>query len=603
MYLYVNFIRSSIKKQLLYSLMEQLFDKYNSLYKQEFVEDEDTENNFSLTQYDFKTPIEYTNTNTLNETVKNDIEFNGSSNLYSTLLKTNVDDKESLLLGKWSSVYTTNKYFLKDNQTFLKNFSPIQNKMHLFAQEYIQFKNEQNFLSKYQYIQFRRFFYLNTMISFLQILALYNICSPLLSLLSPLIGIITPYFIFYFKGIKMSFGDYMKFVKKIILNNNIIKNLLNFRKGSMQTKLYSCVYLFFYGMGVYQNINSCIQFYKNTNYIIEFNEKYNTFLSEGSKLIQTIHSKTKNLKEFEQFNDKMLSYQSNIHDMSIAISTLKKEQKRYIKYGQVGLLLKCNFDLFYNNEYYDTIMYLTYLNQYNQDAGNLSYYIQNKKLSPCKYIKSTKKTKIKDMYYLPHIHESNIRNTINMNKNIIITGPNASGKTTLIKSTIINLFLSQSIGFGCYKKCKLNMYDYFHSYLNIPDTSNRDSLFQAEARRCKDIYEFIQEKKNKKHLCIFDEIYSGTNPNDAVLCANVYLNGMNQYKSNVDYVLTTHYLELCKKYENDTVIQNKQMNVIVNEGDDIKYTYKLIDGISEVHGGFQVLQNLDYPDELLKKKS
>ena len=65
MYLYVNFIRSSIKKHLLYSLMEQIFDKYNSLYKQEFVEDEDNENNFSLTQYDFKTPIEYTNTNTL----------------------------------------------------------------------------------------------------------------------------------------------------------------------------------------------------------------------------------------------------------------------------------------------------------------------------------------------------------------------------------------------------------------------------------------------------------------------------------------------------------------------------------------------------------
>jgi DNA mismatch repair ATPase MutS len=189
-----------------------------------------------------------------------------------------------------------------------------------------------------------------------------------------------------------------------------------------------------------------------------------------------------------------------------------------------------------------------------------------------------------------------------MDKNIMITGPNASGKTTLIKSTIINIFLSQSIGFGCYKKCKLNMYDYFHSYLNIPDTSNRDSLFQAEARRCKTIFDFIKKNNKKRHLCIFDEIYSGTNPSDAVLCANIYLNGMNQYKSQVDYILTTHYLELCKKYENDSIIKNQKMGVIQSDKDNIEYTYQLKDGISDVHGGFHVLQKLDYPDELLKSK-
>ena len=585
--------------------MEQLFEKYNSLYKQEFIEDEENETIFTLKKYDFKTPIEYTKTNILNENVRNDIEFNeneNNNNLYSHLFRVQKNEESSLLLDKWSSIYTTDKSFLKDNQKLLKKYIPVQNKMSSFAKQYIQFKNEQNFLSKYQYIQFRRFFYLNSIISFLQLLALYNICSPLLSIFSPLIGIIIPYFIFYFKGIKMNFKDYLIFVKKIILNNNIIKNILNFRKGSLQQKLYSIVYLFFYGMGIYHNINSCIQFYKNTNYIIEFNHKYSTFLSEGSELITYLHHKTEKLEQFKEFNEKMLSYQSKINDMSSIISTLNKEQSKYIKYGQIGLLLKCNFELFYNNEYYDTIMYLSYLNQYNKDIGNLSYYIQNNKLYPCKFIKSTKSTKIKNMYYLPHICEKNIKNTIDMDKNIMITGPNASGKTTLIKSTIINIFLSQSIGFGCYKKCKLNMYDYFHSYLNIPDTSNRDSLFQAEARRCKTIFDFIKKNNKKRHLCIFDEIYSGTNPSDAVLCANIYLNGMNQYKSQVDYILTTHYLELCKKYENDSIIKNQKMGVIQSDKDNLEYTYQLKDGISDVHGGFHVLQKLDYPDELLKSK-
>jgi hypothetical protein len=64
-----------------------------------------------------------------------------------------------------------------------------------------------------------------------------------------------------------------------------------------------------------------------------------------------------------------------------------------------------------------------------------------------------------------------VTNDINLKKNIIITGPNASGKTTYIKSTAINIILSQQFGCGFYKKCTLNPFTHIHSYLNIPDTS------------------------------------------------------------------------------------------------------------------------------------
>ena len=197
--------------------------------------------------------------------------------------------------------------------------------------------------------------------------------------------------------------------------------------------------------------------------------------------------------------------------------------------------------------------------------------------------------------------EKPVKNNVQLDKNIMITGPNASGKTTLIKSTMMNLFLSQSIGFGCYKRCRINPYSYFHSYLNIPDTSNRDSLFQAEARRCKDIFTFVKKHNNERHLCIFDEIYSGTNPEDAVLCAKIYLNGMNEYKSNVDYVLTTHYLGLCESFNKDKSVKNQKMGVCEKDNDNIEYTYTLQNGISHVHGGYQVLKNLEYPSELMKK--
>ena len=592
--------------------MDVLLDKYEELYKQEFVDDETT-NSVYLKNYDFKLPIEYTKYNTLNDTTKKDIEFSEENNLFSLLLTNKTPDvsneQESLLVNKWSSLYTTNTSFLKDSQKLLKSYQSVQpNHIESFAGKYIAFKNEQNFLSKYQYIQFKRMFYLNTVVGFLQFLALYNICSPLLSLFAPLLGLIIPYFVFYFKGIKMSFQQYMQMVKTLILNNAVVKNLIHFRKGTLQQKMYALVYLFFYGMSIYNNVVSCVEFFKNTTFMIELNDKYSTFLQDGGLLIKSVHEKTKSLKHYKDFNRTMLVYQDKIQDMSVAIATLKKEQHKYEKCAKIGLLMKYHFELFYNNDYHDTIMYLIYLNQYNKDMNQLSTLVRTRRLHKCKFLKSSRKSKntqMKQMYYLAHLREpSKIPNDVIFDKNIMISGPNASGKTTFIKSTIINLFLSQSIGVGCYQKCKTKVYDHFHSYLNIPDTSNRDSLFQAEARRCKNIFEFIKKKKKERHLCIFDEIYSGTNPEDAVLCANIYLNGLNLHKDHVDYVLTTHYLDLCEKYDKDEKcnVKNQQMKVLT-KNEDIQYTYTLIDGISHVHGGYQVLQKLDYPDELMEPKN
>ena len=71
----------------------------------------------------------------------------------------------------------------------------------------------------------------------------------------------------------------------------------------------------------------------------------------------------------------------------------------------------------------------------------------------------------------------------------------------------------------------------------------------------------------------------------------MYLEKMNEYE-HVDYVLTTHYIKLCEDF--DEKILNLKMNVNVEEN--IEYLYKLVNGISYVHGGKQVLKDLNYPD-------
>ena len=205
------------------------------------------------------------------------------------------------------------------------------------------------------------------------------------------------------------------------------------------------------------------------------------------------------------------------------------------------------------------------------------------------------------------MNKNPVKNTVYLNNNIIITGPNASGKTTILKTSLINIILTQQIGCGFYKKAKLTPFKFIHCYLNIPDTSGRDSLFQAEARRCKNILDIIHENKNETHFCAFDELYSGTNPDEAVSSASAFMKYLITFK-HVNCMLTTHFIELCKYLETTNSFQNCHMETkpINNNNDsetygdkDFKYTYLLKKNISTVSGGIKVLKDMNYPNEII----
>jgi DNA mismatch repair ATPase MutS len=191
---------------------------------------------------------------------------------------------------------------------------------------------------------------------------------------------------------------------------------------------------------------------------------------------------------------------------------------------------------------------------------------------------------------------------------MIITGPNASGKTTTLKSILINVIITQQFGCGFYDNANFEIFDFVHCYLNIPDTSGRDSLFQAECRRCKEILDTIKENDSSKtHLCVFDELYSGTNPDEAVMSSLAFMRFLIKHK-NIKCILTTHFIKVCTELEEHKSITNfhmhtKEIEIETEDKDkkqiDFKYTYKLEKGISSVKGGIKVLRDMNYPDEIL----
>ena len=188
-----------------------------------------------------------------------------------------------------------------------------------------------------------------------------------------------------------------------------------------------------------------------------------------------------------------------------------------------------------------------------------------------------------------------VKNTVSLDKRLVITGPNASGKTTILKMTMLNILFSQQLGHGFYEAgTRICPYDQLHSYLNIPDTSGRDSLFQAEARRCKSILD--ETETGSRMLCIFDELFSGTNPIEASASAYAFLKHL-AMSSNVTFLLTTHFLDVCKKL--NAHVQNAHMATSKTSDGDLVYEYKFKLGISRIKGGLKVLKDLNFPPSIL----
>jgi DNA mismatch repair ATPase MutS len=113
-----------------------------------------------------------------------------------------------------------------------------------------------------------------------------------------------------------------------------------------------------------------------------------------------------------------------------------------------------------------------------------------------------------------------------------------------------------------------------------------------------EILRCIIDNPSKRHFCIFDELYSGTNPYEAVAAAYGYIDYISK-NPKVDLILTTHYIELCRLLEkkNTGAISNIHMSVCADTG---KYLYKIADGISTIKGGLKVLRELNYPSEIIE---
>ena len=554
----------------------------------------------------FKLPIHYVSSKALlKDNVIADLELvetidpSGVPLYQSTFAPTTEPGKT--ILKQIPNYYTSDVAFLKDTQTFLKTYHTDTTKPQAdlvgLLELWNEIKNDTGFKDKYHYIDWAYWEYLNKSETFLQIMSMYSLASPFLSMLVPLIILIVPFFVIKAKGLDITMSEYTDVLKVIASNHAIGKLFTNFNSVPFDQKMYLLLSAGFYVFSIYQNFLTCARFYKNMKHIHTSLCKVRNYITHTTDAMNELLKYTGELQSYTMFN---YSIQQNIrvlNEYKTKLENIQGDQLTYRNIQQIGQLLKYFYEMYESEEYNAAFSYSFGFHGFIENMNGLITNIKDKKIAFATYQKK-KKTIFKKAYYAALIHGKPIKNDIKMDKNLIITGPNASGKTTTLKTALINVILTQQFGCGFYKSGNMLPYQHIHCYLNIPDTSGRDSLFQAEARRCKDIIDVIKANKKDRHFCVFDELYSGTNPDEAVMSANAFMEYLVKFE-NVKCILTTHFIAVCKKLSSHSRIENYQMETTPT-GDSFNYTYVLKKGISEVRGGIKVLHDMQYPDEIIQ---
>jgi len=180
---------------------------------------------------------------------------------------------------------------------------------------------------------------------------------------------------------------------------------------------------------------------------------------------------------------------------------------------------------------------------------------------------------------------------------IFLTGANMAGKSTFIKAVGISAYLAH-IGMGVpASEMKISLLDGILSNIQITDNLIRgESFFYNEVQRIKSTIEKINT--GKKWLILIDELFKGTNQEDAVRCSAAVMEGLRK-NENCMFIISTHLYEIGESLKRYATIQFHYFETSISEGE-LCFSYQLKPGISNDRLGYLILQKEGVLDLLNK---
>jgi DNA mismatch repair ATPase MutS len=353
-------------------------------------------------------------------------------------------------------------------------------------------------------------------------------------------------------------------------------------------------------------VAACINFLVNIFVYAIAKSKYEVYMDSLSGIIHTVKT-SKHLVSVNEANniETKISMKENIRKLdklSRMIGALERKKQASI----TGDLTAIVMDYFIGALMWDFIVYDRVIrNLMGNQKEFMELYQFVGEIDMCISIASFRKSLVE--YCIPEFSEKKlvmddiyhpliempVKNSLDMRKSILLTGSNASGKSTFVKAIAINIILGQSIHTCAAKHMMIPNAKIITSMAIRDDILSGESYYIREIKYLKRMIEKSNEERML--ICGIDEILRGTNTMERVAASMAILNYL--YDKNCLIMVATHDLELAKileeKYDNYYFCETFEDN-------DVVFNYELHKGISNTHNAIQLLQSVGFPEEIVE---
>ncbi|WP_222983464.1 DNA mismatch repair protein MutS [Flagellimonas meishanensis] len=197
--------------------------------------------------------------------------------------------------------------------------------------------------------------------------------------------------------------------------------------------------------------------------------------------------------------------------------------------------------------------------------------------------------------------ESYVVNDVVLNRDeqqiIMITGPNMSGKSALLRQTALIVLLAQMGSFVPASAARIGVVDKIFTRVGASDNiSMGESTFMVEMNETASILNNLSERS----LVLLDEIGRGTSTYDGISIAWAISEYLHEHPARAKTLFATHYHELNEM--STTFSRIKNYNVSVKElKDNVLFLRKLVPGGSEHSFGIHVAKMAGMPQQVIQK--
>ncbi len=402
----------------------------------------------------------------------------------------------------------------------------------------------------------------------------------------------------------------MGFVRKISISD-YMKNLFELKSGSnvFHYMMWVCIiiavlYTFFVEpiTGVMLIIVACgmsiITYYKLKSRIDSYFECVRQIVTmvDAAKKIKALN--IDELSEYNDFFDETIHRFAGIMHGSFVVTSAKQNN------GSIGDVIMEYVKMF---THIDLIKFNSILKNFNRNYEHVT-----KMMDTLGYIEAMisvasfrhllpymctpeftdgSSMKIKDVYHLAL--NSPVANSLDESKPVLITGSNASGKSTFLKSVAINALLAQTVNTCPAEEYSAPFYRIYSSMALADNIEAGESYYIVEIKSLKRIVD-AAGKPGAKVLCFIDEVLRGTNTVERIAASSEILK--NLASNGVMCFAATHDIELTHILED--YYSNYHFTEEV-EDDNVVFSYVLQNGRATSRNAIKLLKIIGYDNAII----